>query len=75
MEFLPLSRRRCSARNGSSGEERGETEAFADYAKAPKHSLLNAVEGQKVISDHILLDQGRSIRGWKSGLLRLKISN
>ena len=36
---------------------------------------LNAAEGQKVISDHILLDQGRSIRGRKSGLLRLKISN
>ena len=38
---------------------------------------LNAAEGhmQKVISDHILLDQGRSIRDRKSGLLRLKISN
>ena len=29
MEFLPLSRRRSSARNVHSGEERGETDVFA----------------------------------------------
>ena len=29
MEFLPLSRRRSSARNVPSGEERGETDVFA----------------------------------------------
>ena len=33
MEFLPLSRRRSSARNVPSGEERGETDVFAGYAK------------------------------------------
>ena len=31
MEFLPLSRRRSSARNVPSGEERGETDVFAGY--------------------------------------------
>ena len=31
MEFLPLSRRRSSARNVPSCEERGETDAFAGY--------------------------------------------
>ena len=31
MEFLPLSRRRSSARIVSSGVERGETAVFADY--------------------------------------------
>ena len=32
MEFLPLSRRRSSARNVPSGEERGETDLFAGYS-------------------------------------------
>ena len=31
MEFLSLSRKRSSARNVSSGEERGETAVFAGY--------------------------------------------
>ena len=31
MEFLSLSRRRSSARNVPSGEERGETDVFAGY--------------------------------------------
>ena len=31
MEFLPLSRRRSSARNVPIGEERGETDVFAGY--------------------------------------------
>ena len=31
MEFLPLSRRRSSARNVPSGEERGEMDVFAGY--------------------------------------------
>ena len=31
MEFLPLSRRRSSARNVPSYEERGETDVFAGY--------------------------------------------
>ena len=31
MEFLPLSRRRSSARNVPSGEEQGETDVFAGY--------------------------------------------
>ena len=31
MEFLLLSRRRSSARNVPSGEERGETDVFAGY--------------------------------------------
>ena len=31
MEFLLLSRRRFSARNVPSGEERGETDVFAGY--------------------------------------------
>ena len=31
MEFLLLSHRRFSARNVPSGEERGETDVFADY--------------------------------------------
>ena len=31
MEFLPLSRRRSSARNVPSDEERGETDVFAGY--------------------------------------------
>ena len=31
MEFLPLSRRRSSARNVPTGEERGETDVFAGY--------------------------------------------
>ena len=33
MEFLSLSRRRSSARNVPSGEERGETDVFAGYQK------------------------------------------
>ena len=31
MDFLSLSRRRSSARNAPSGEERGETDVFAGY--------------------------------------------
>ena len=34
MEFLLLSRRRSSARNVPSGEERGETDVFAGYCEA-----------------------------------------
>ena len=33
MEFVPLNRRRSSARNVPSCEERGETDVFAGYAK------------------------------------------
>ena len=33
MEFLSLSRRRYSARNVPSGEERGETDVFAGYKR------------------------------------------
>ena len=33
MEFLPLSRRRSSARNVPSDEERGETDVFAGYGR------------------------------------------
>ena len=33
MEFLPLSRRRSSARNVPGGEERGETDVFAGYVE------------------------------------------
>ena len=36
MEFLSLSRRRSSARNVPSGEERGETDASAGYNKLCK---------------------------------------
>ena len=36
MEFLTLSRRRSSARNVPSGEERGETDASAGYNKLCK---------------------------------------
>ena len=35
MEFLPLSRRRSSARNVPSDEERGETDVFAGYQSPP----------------------------------------
>ena len=38
MEFLSLSRRRSSARNVPSGEERGEADVFAGYG------LLNTSE-------------------------------
>ena len=34
MEFLALSRRRSSARNGPSGEERGETDVSTGYKGA-----------------------------------------
>ena len=39
MEFLSLSRRRSSARNVPSGEERGETDVFAGYAIAKEKVL------------------------------------
>ena len=40
MEFLSLSRRRSSARNVPSGEERGETDVFAGYWDASSPSNI-----------------------------------
>ena len=40
MEFLSLSRRRSSARNVPTGEERGETDVFAGY----NHSSVQMIE-------------------------------
>ena len=42
MEFLSLSRRRSSARNVPSGEERGETDVFAGYWDAGGSNLRDA---------------------------------
>ena len=43
MEFLPLSRRRSSARNVPSGEERGETDVFAGYIMSSTNNA-NVIE-------------------------------
>ena len=40
MEFLSLSRRRFSARNVPSGEERGETDVFAGYLSTTAQTLV-----------------------------------
>ena len=40
MEFLSLSRRRSSARNVLSDEERGETDVFAGYGDDKMHGFL-----------------------------------
>ena len=39
MEFLSLNRRRSSARNVPSGEERGETDVFAGYFSTAFHCI------------------------------------
>ena len=41
MEFLSLSRRRSSARNVPSGEERGETDVFAGYSSLIHFSRIH----------------------------------
>ena len=46
MEFLPLSRRRSSARNIPSGEERGQTDVFAGYSDACGPTYISHRIGQ-----------------------------
>ena len=54
MEFLSLSRRRSSARNVPSGEERGETNVFAGYRG-------------KGVGAYLSLSGGRREVGWGGG--------
>ena len=43
MEFLPLSRRRSSAQNVPSDEERGETDVFAGYKASTSYGYFHYV--------------------------------
>ena len=62
MEFLSLSRRRSSARNVPSGEERGETDVFAGYLEGStaEPAILELGENRGCEQSKILVKKSKS---------------
>ena len=57
MEFLSLSRRRSSARNVPSDEERGETDVFAGYQITAIHKFQLCAARTTAVQTKVLVSQ------------------